>query len=232
MSGLRRSPIHEGVIREIGALIRQRGLAPGSRLPTEEEFCRVLGIGRGRLREAIRILGALGYVDVRHGGGMYMTAMPAPILFQPVQSLVAFDISIQLELLEIRRMIEVETVARVTRTADEELSDTLRSVVDSLADGELPVEELVRLDLSFHLAIVQATGNKTLLRVFASLGTLLAASLTETLRLPGAQQRSHADHLSLFTAIMSGNEQSARAEMIRHLSVVEGRLRAEAVSAR
>jgi DNA-binding FadR family transcriptional regulator len=185
----------------------------------------VLAIGRGRLREAIRILSALGYVEVKHGGGMYLTAVPVPIIFQPVQTLVEFGISTQLELLQVRRMIEVETIAQAARTAGPSLLTQLKSIVDRLADGQLSVEELVKLDLSFHFAIVESTGNQTLLRMFAGLGSLLTSSLTDTLRLPGAQQRSFEEHQLLLSAIVAGNENSARKEMVKHLAVVEQRLR-------
>ena len=44
-------------------------LAPGTRLPTESEFCEILGVSRSVVRDSIRNLAAKGLVTVRQGRG-------------------------------------------------------------------------------------------------------------------------------------------------------------------
>lgn len=48
-------------------------LAPGDALPTEPALAQQFDVSRAVVRDAIRLLAALGLVDVRHGRGMYIT---------------------------------------------------------------------------------------------------------------------------------------------------------------
>src|SRR3954468_8843649 len=55
----------------ITAPILKTGLQPGARLPSEREMREQFGVGRGTLREALRVLEAEGLITVRsgpHGG--------------------------------------------------------------------------------------------------------------------------------------------------------------------
>jgi len=221
----RRKTIHTEIIEGIGWVIKDRGLTPGDRLPTEADLCEILGVGRGRLREAIRILSALGYVEVRHGGGMFLSSDPDPAILQPLHALVGFDLPTQLEILQIRRMIEFDAVEIACRGPRMDLTNRLAAVVRTLASADLTLDELVQADLRFHFAIVQSTHNRTLVRIYANLGTLFSAQLADTLRLPGAQVRSHREHAAILGAIESGDVGRARTEMTQHLDIVEGRLR-------
>ena len=57
---------------EIMGLILDRGLLPRDPLPTELELVNELGVGRNTVREALKVLQAMGIVDVRHGYGMFV----------------------------------------------------------------------------------------------------------------------------------------------------------------
>ena len=48
-------------------------MAPATRLPPEGELAALMGVSRGSLREAVRVLAHLGIVDVRVGDGTYVT---------------------------------------------------------------------------------------------------------------------------------------------------------------
>ncbi|WP_329609273.1 FadR/GntR family transcriptional regulator [Arthrobacter sp. ATA002] len=53
-------------------LILDSRLQAGSPLPTEAELCSALGVGRNTLRESLKVLQALGVVEIRHGYGMFV----------------------------------------------------------------------------------------------------------------------------------------------------------------
>ena len=55
-------------------LILERELEPGDPLPTENELAALLGIGRNTLRETLKVLQALGVIEIRHGFGMFVAA--------------------------------------------------------------------------------------------------------------------------------------------------------------
>ena len=60
---------------EIMDLILARGLEAGDPLPTENELCAALGVGRNTLRESLKVLQALGVIEIRHGFGMFVAPL-------------------------------------------------------------------------------------------------------------------------------------------------------------
>ncbi|BAS14378.1 putative L-lactate dehydrogenase operon regulatory protein [Arthrobacter sp. Hiyo8] len=57
---------------DIMELILERELEAGDPLPTENELSVALGVGRNTLRESLKVLQALGVIEIRHGFGMFV----------------------------------------------------------------------------------------------------------------------------------------------------------------
>ena len=53
-------------------LILDRGLDVGDAMPTESELSAELGVGRNTVRESLKVLQALGVIEIRHGFGMFV----------------------------------------------------------------------------------------------------------------------------------------------------------------
>jgi GntR family transcriptional regulator len=60
----------------VGRYLAQERLAPGARLPSEEELAVRFEVSRPTLREALRLLEQDGVLEVRHGNGRYVSALP------------------------------------------------------------------------------------------------------------------------------------------------------------
>src|SRR5271163_5143623 len=54
-----------------------RGLPPGTRVPSERDLMKDLGVGRSTVREALNGLALLGLVDIRHGQGVFVAERPS-----------------------------------------------------------------------------------------------------------------------------------------------------------
>src|SRR5690606_38782135 len=95
----------ERLREEIKQLILERGLQPGDLLPTESELMGLLGASRNALREAIKALQALGYVDIRHGHGTFVGALP----LTPLQDFLSFRMrqSATEDLREVRNLLQL-----------------------------------------------------------------------------------------------------------------------------
>ena len=72
MGSLRSRNISQIITERIAASIMNGELRPGQRLPTEDEFAARIGAGKSSVREAIKILEALGVLEIRRGDGTYV----------------------------------------------------------------------------------------------------------------------------------------------------------------
>ena len=48
-----------------------RDLAPGSKLPSENQLVKQFGVSRSAVREAISAVASLGLIEIRKGAGMF-----------------------------------------------------------------------------------------------------------------------------------------------------------------
>src|SRR5450755_2759143 len=115
-----RRKLTETVAQQLLAAIR--GLPPGTRVPSERELTKHLGVGRSTVREALNGLAMLGVVEIRHGQGVFVTGDPSQ-LSEPSAITAALERGVTNEFIEARLIVEVE-VARLAarRRTDEDLA--------------------------------------------------------------------------------------------------------------
>jgi GntR family transcriptional repressor for pyruvate dehydrogenase complex len=70
---VKKQTLPEQMVETIKELILSGKLEAGDALPTEPELCEQFGVSRAVVRDATRILMALGLVEVKHGSGVYVT---------------------------------------------------------------------------------------------------------------------------------------------------------------
>ncbi|HBI03599.1 MAG TPA: transcriptional regulator, partial [Paenibacillaceae bacterium] len=64
--------VYQEILLEINNLIKEDGLKPGDRLPSERELAERLRVGRSSVREALRALELLGLITTRRGEGTFI----------------------------------------------------------------------------------------------------------------------------------------------------------------
>jgi DNA-binding FadR family transcriptional regulator len=68
-----RTSLVDEVIAAMRAMLSEDAWSPGTKLPSEQQLGRELGVGRSTVREALRVLEHLGLVESRSGLGTYVT---------------------------------------------------------------------------------------------------------------------------------------------------------------
>lgn len=98
------------VVNSIKDLLLTKKVLPGDRLPPEMELSRMLSVSRGSVREAMKILSALGIVEVKRGDGTYVSNRGGEVLFDPLLfSLIVSQPSFD-ELKELRLILEMNVI--------------------------------------------------------------------------------------------------------------------------
>jgi GntR family transcriptional repressor for pyruvate dehydrogenase complex len=174
----------ETVIDTIEQLILNKRLRPGDRLPSEFELTRSLATSRGSIREAIKILSSFGVLEIRRGDGTYVSRSLSRHLFDHLLFQMILSDPDKRKLKELREMIEVGIVKLVLANAlDSDLEAVEREVermADKVAEKGLDPKTLTELDLAFHRAVVRATKNELIQRIYDFTLQLFAPSIEGT----------------------------------------------------
>lgn len=211
---------HRKVFREeirntIREAIFKGELRPGDRI-IETYWAKEMGVSQGPVREAIRDLEALGLVET------------VPFKGSRVRSLTEKDIQ---DNYSVRICLESKSIRDVITTLTDEqmqvLTEQLREILEQMDDcavhGDL--RAFTDCDTAFHRAIIDATGNEVLLRLWEQCNMrnwVAVSALTDAESLKQLQS----GHQRLFAAICDKNEEEATTTIEHHLtSLMEGFMR-------
>ncbi len=204
------------------ALIADGTLRPGDRLPSEGELCERLGVSRGSLREAIRMLAALGVLDTRHGSGSYVSELRAADLIGSLSLTVGLlPMAGVLELTELRRVLEPHAAALAAARIDEQTVESLDRVLDEI-ESTTDFELQSRLDHEFHMAISGVAGNEALTSL---IDVLRSRSRAYRISDPedAAELKVHSDagHRAILRGLASADPVAASAAASAHVAYTE-----------
>jgi DNA-binding FadR family transcriptional regulator len=182
---LKRNRVVDDIIEAIKQALIRGDLTPGQRLPSENELAQRLGVGRGAIREAMKMLSALGVVEIKQGNGTYITSEPSPMLLTPLSFVILLQMGMTDELFELRSLFQVgycQLAARkATREEMERIAKTLEDWSIFAHEPARDIDQLVQLDLNFHFAILTATHNPFIIKIGHAIEELFYASMRTTI---------------------------------------------------
>lgn len=194
--------------------------AVGERLPSEAELGEKYAASRTVIREALKRLSARGIVRTINGSGSYVSGVSMGDLKASLQRYTALVPGGEsfLELFDLRIILESGAAAMLAENPTPlRLAPVLKAVED-LAASQENVPVFADADISFHLAVVAATGNHLMQAIHSAiepqmrkLGGLMYADTVKT----GA---IYEEHFKIYEAIRSGNPNAASQSMRAHLT--------------
>ncbi len=201
---------HQLVLTWIEKQLSGGELTVGGRLPAERTLAEQLGVSRTSVREAIRILEAMGVVRAGVGSGpeagTVVISDPTAALGSALRLHVATQHLPVADIVETRVLLESWAAAHARADAPElELAETLLDGMDAVGRGSEATGDFLALDVRFHLALADAAGNAVVSAMMGSLRESIqgyAATLTANLPDWGVTaSRLQAEHRGILAAI-------------------------------
>lgn len=200
-------------------------IAPGQKLPSENQIVREHGVSRTVVREAISKLQASGLVVTHHGIGTFVLERSD----QTGLRLKVETVSVVRDIIELRIGTETRAVAlAAVRRTDEQLA-AMRQALDDYQDLLANDDSCVEADKRFHMLIAEATGNPYFLEIMQH-GQRGHSAQPYRIKRAGRQQpcasglSGQLEHEALLSAIRRKDPDAARAAMWTHLSNSRERL--------
>jgi GntR family transcriptional repressor for pyruvate dehydrogenase complex len=222
---LPRKRFSDEIVEQMISLIKDGRLKPGDSLPSEREIAQKMGVSRPPLREALKTLECLGFIEVKQRRKSIVKSV-ADFSFQnPLAKVIQGDNVMVVQLLEVRKILESWAAAEASRLATEENIQALEAVYQEL-ERDFQNDELgVDADVRFHLSIYQATQNTVLSHIASTLLALLHQAQRVTRQVMFAEnfnkERLLQQHAAILAALRERNPEKAKEAILTHLDYAE-----------
>lgn len=223
---VKQKKLYEKVAEAIHEKIRSGDLQPGEKLESVEKLAENFQVGRSAIREALQSLRAMELVEIKHGEGTFVRTFQTEQIAFPLSTAILMNRKDVQELLEVRKIIEVGTIAFACKNRTEEQLQQMEKALNEMkqANGNEQLGE--QADLAFHLAIAEASQNKLLTHLLDHVSDLMQETMKETRRLwlfskQTSTEKLYEEHRQIFEAIKMRDEQLAQDKLQEHLDNVE-----------
>ena len=189
---------------------------PGEKIPGELELSKLFSVSRVTMREAIASLCGLGVLAVRRGEGTFVAEVLPNEYLNTLLPMLMIEGGSMDEILELRQIIEIESVGFAAARADEGDVKTMEEIIERMEKYKGHEREFAAADLDFHTAIAGATHNSAVIKVVGLLHDMLEEAMVEIIKIMGYTGGLFY-HKQILSAIKEKDGKKARDMMRRHI---------------
>lgn len=198
-------------------MISTGALKDGDALPSERELAEMFGVSRVPVREALKVLEYLGFVQQIRGKGVFVKKADPESLFGTLGPMLTATSEMLEDLFDARLLLEPYAAkCAATQATDEQLA-RMQQYIDNMEYGIRNKERVEETSFSFHTEVIKASGNQVLLMITYFISELQKQSRNQTLW--DTQHRNDAFdyHREIFYKIKEGDGDAAYKLMYEHL---------------
>jgi GntR family transcriptional repressor for pyruvate dehydrogenase complex len=220
-----RRRIHEVVLAQIEEQIATGRLKVGDRLPPERDLAATLGVSRAAVREAIRVLEAMGTVVQGTGSGpdagTVLSAVPGEALTHLISLHVMLASIDTADVVRARVALERESARLAAGHAGPADLAAMAGHLAAMDAPDISVAQFNDRDTAFHLAIAQASGNLLVTELTTALRVAMRPTLLHALQsladFPAMAARLAVEHHGIHDAIRGGDGDLAARRVEEHI---------------
>ncbi|HCG62892.1 MAG: hypothetical protein CVV48_04475 [Spirochaetae bacterium HGW-Spirochaetae-4] len=210
----RRPSAVEIVVEKIKELLIERKLQPGDMIPSETVLAESLQVGRGSVREAVKVLCAYGVLEIRRGAGTFIATASNKRLFDAH----LFQILVQerdyRSLTQVRELLEEGIVRLVIENADKDdlhqLDMAMADFLEELGKDSVSPEKASKYDIRYHRLLGKYSHNPIVENIYNFVIELFAPTINPI------HSGVYEAHRNLHNAIMQRDSQQAVACVHAH----------------
>ncbi|MGF9664115.1 FCD domain-containing protein [Arthrobacter crystallopoietes] len=214
---------HEAVMNWVTGELSSGRLRVGDHLPSERALAETLKVSRSSLREALKVLEALGTIQASTGSGprsgTVVTAAPEQAMALLLNLQIATSNVEHSHVYEMRLLLETWAAEHSDPgRGDWDSAERLLKLMD---DPDIAVEDFLQLDAEFHVTVSRTAGNPLISTLMDALRTAIADhTLARAQALPDwttTAARLRSEHRAIFDALRSGERRRAAEAVREHI---------------
>lgn len=193
----------------------------GDRFPTEKELCGMLGVGRGTVREAVKILISQGILEIKPGLGTYVVAKSPMQVNSLSQWFMTNEVELQ-DLIVVRSAIEpMATKLAIEKCTDEQLAKLRENQAGAIEAAERhDAAALANYDEEFHRFIFVITGNRLMMEINDMITANLAQFRKNTFQIKHNVENFIPAHGAIIKAFETHDAALGEKQMRQHIKKI------------
>ncbi len=205
------------VLERLREMLEKGILRAGSKLPTEQDMTRLLGISRPSLRQAYKVLNVLGVLRAVPGDGTYISDSPSRILATPFTFMMLTK-KIDLEdVFGLRITLEGELASLASARATAEQIRGLERQIQIMSASLKDRKRYLQAEYEFHNQISRAAHNPLILEIILIVSELLWEVRREVGMSNPEIKKDLQMHANILEKIRTRDSEGAREAMHYHL---------------
>lgn len=186
------------IIIQLSQAILEGNFKPGDRLYTEAKLCEKLGVGRNSLREALKMLNAIGVLETRRGQGTFLVKEIPHNMFNPLVFKLILEPTRSKDVYQLRVLIEsiIMLIAIKKATAQDinNMNNCISNAKILLNSKKGTIDDFVDLDIQFHKIVAEATHNHLIEIIWDTIMSIFRPFIKKALSINNGINISIADH--------------------------------------
>lgn len=163
------------VQEQLKLYIIESNLREGDLLPTEKELSQSLGVSRTAIREALKVLEALGLIETRHGVGRFVNNFNYDAILKSLPYSLKLDINTFKDIFEVRYCLECCFIAANINKYEPSDIKELTNILDNIEvqiRNNVEEKDLIDLHTAFHIFLYKKSQNNLLIDLIKIFSTI------------------------------------------------------------
>lgn len=212
-----KKPLPQIVADRIITLIETKELLPQDKLPSEQELMKELDVGRGTIREAIKILVSRNIVEIHRGVGTFVSTKTGVVDDPLGFSFIDDKEKLVKDSMNVRALLEPSIAMWAAKNASDDDIEEIWRLCDGIEQAILNHKDYSDLDVQFHAKIANSCSNVVVKTLIPVLNTNIR-SLIDVSK-ASLKQETIETHKAIANAIASRDGLQAYQAMKDHIAI-------------
>ena len=204
------------ISEQIVHYILDNRMQEGDKLPNEHTLATQLKVGRGSIREAMKVLASRNIISIRQGSGMYVSGNTGVVDDPLGLTFIEDKRKLTEDLVVVRFILEPPIAAWAARNATQKDIKEIKRLCNETEERIMAGADYKSYDIALHEAIAMSSRNVVVPRLLPIIHTAVAMFIDETNR--ALDQDTIIAHREIVRAIENKDSEAARDAMSIHLA--------------
>ncbi|WP_040977876.1 FadR/GntR family transcriptional regulator [Oceanobacillus jeddahense] len=214
--------LYEQVIMIIKNKIDNGDFNIGEKLPSERELVKDLGVSRGTLRDAFRVLESQGIIETKPGGGRILKEPIEQQLIVGQKLVDEMKRAAILELIEAREIVEKGIIDLVCKNAKDSDLEELQQLLEKSKENTVEAEQ--NNDFIFHYSLAKYSNNQVLIQFMELNLNIINDARDYNFSKDNHIKAAHQEHIAILTALLNRDAEGAKKAMEDHFINIKKRM--------